>query len=1617
MIRHDKKPQNSLKPICFTAVFALVALLIVFAPLIFGRNSQTAFPEELYTFEQTVYEPDGTAANVYASGDSDFRYLHDENGLVLMTDGEGYLRYAKNSDGRAVASNLRWNASSLAKAYADVMTAAELDRNKNPQFLTLHETDGEPPAVMANSRTDEIFNVVIFIKLAGSNLTAYDIPSETIDIFSNDDGVYNSLRSYFSAQTAGEKKISNILAYDGGAVFVYNSPKSKSYFTMTLTDAKRRERERELITAAAAAFNSAEKTAFQPEQLDSDGDGFADAVTFVMLDSPDATYGSIFWPHKWHTAAIGADTDVSGVPIGVYSLNFTESGFVSFVHEAGHVLGAPDLYASTNNAMPLVAQWDVMSITARNGQPANMLAYTRKKYLGMHAGTVETVYSGQRVVLKNAADVTGTDPLAVRIPTSVEGVFVYAEYRAAAAPDKYDGNQQSSGLIVYRVNENIDGLGNIDAKNLRDYANIEVYVYRKGGAETLDAVYSAALSSADKTDFTAVGEDTDTALTLNGNSALNAAITDVRENGDGTVEFTVTGDELNVDDGYYADRISVKGGEYVSGDTVSGLNVYGVKATLEFTDFNTEFLNSATLSLIDASGAVTHKITATRRDMTGLSDGTLTVAFDAYADNPAGRFKGLRETDAAPKTLRLEVVDADGDVIILEDTAAIDTKGLNWQNVLAAAAANRLLGAEAAEWTYFARTGESFGIDLGAFIPKCNGTVAAVYEFSQSAFEKTAADGVSASFTVKAASNATEKIKVRLNDGVSETVLEFAVITDGRQAAATTVKQGTVSPHLLGYGWDRTTTVARFGGEEVALKDLRPLAFNEWAGTGSRRVYYEYGGSLYYYDFTVVDRPLIIEPNGTADIVEGETLPENFGFSVYYASGRTVSVSLGELKVGDFSGEGTGVRKTTAEYTDGESGISVSAEFAVRVSSVADLKISGTYSEFDGKQYPALELAASGTLNFGETTVDYILDGGDVRTAVSAGFTGQSETDWFEVLFDGGTPAENGVYSAVVRVKRKRYGRVTTVAVLDNVEFRVLKAINRVSIVELGGAEREDGSVVLYLEDADCWRLFYRVEYADGTSEDVKAVMPEGEIKLGESYEYAPNYLGHETEGLRIIVKNTAVAIASGVAVNYWGEKLELNPYAVMADGTVRNLTDGEWRIKDGYSFDERGTLGVPQKLILEIAETSGLIKKGGSVAAEIAVTPVDGMKSFEPAEYKKIYEYGDALFSVGFIKITNYSGKTSFVSPAANELTVEGFDSSVVRGLRYSAEQTVILRYAGMTTEVNITIINPVTVARVADLAFDKDCNVYIKDAGADRPFRIEVRYKNGASEDLTYETSAIENYKRTEIGKFSVKFPIEKDGVTIYTLTANVLNCAANVSRAQIFDKNTGSAPQEITLRYGEAADITRYGVRYYTDAGAATVYLDDVSAYTATKNYSMKRENGGLTTVTLKTPVLRDGKGAALSFTLNLNVLPRANDRIISATSAASDVEIKHGGKIIVLKEEISVGNLMNSLKSEYLELKYSGGGADDRAGGYAENGGNRVFDTVEIRNAEGTLVDAYKVVLLGDADGDGRATAADIDVFAKRLVENSVEIYDHEAAGGGLNVKSFANLVKTLGGKSE
>ncbi len=1478
----DKKPQNRIKAICFTAVFLTVAVLLIFSPVIFGgTGDETIFPKELYTFSEEYTEPDGTVAEVYASGDSDFRYMHDGDGYILTPDGEGYLRYAVNDGGRVEASGLRWNASSLQKSFVDKMTSEDLVREKNPELETLHEYDGDRPAVLAASRKSTVYNVVIFISFADSRLTEADIPTEIRETFSNDWGTYNSLKNYFAAQTAGEKELVNLFSYEDGKIFVYRSPMSRIYYSFTISESTRRKRERELLTAAAAAFNAAEKEDVPEDCLDSDGDGYADAVSFVVLDRPASTQGSILWPHKWHMSSIGASSEVCGVPIGVYSLNFTASHFVTYAHETGHVLGAPDYYASTNNSMPLVAEWDVMSITQRSGSPANMLAYTRKKYLGLEAGVVETVRAGQTVTLKNAADVQGDDLLAVRIPTDAEGVYIYAEYRAKAAAEEFDGGQKSYGLIVYRVNENVGGYGNINAKRITDYSNIEVFVYRKGGADNLSAVYSAALNGKDKTDFNIIGSGTDTPLTVNAQTVLDACFSDVVENGDGTVSFTVSGD--------------------------------GIKS------------------------------------------------------------------------------DYDGDFTVK--------------------------GATASDWTYFARAGERFTVEIGRALPTAQGTVRAFYDYDADALTEISSSGLSKTFEVKEHAAETEPITVRIRDGISSCQMRFAVITDGRSARRAEIKEGTDSAVFLGDGWDAVTAVGIFGGEEKALGEVEPLAFNAWSGAGLRRVYFNIGTELYCYDLTVADRPVYMEPEvEEISLLVGEALPETLSLTVHFASGEERRVAVSDCVVSGFDssekGTVTVVLTYRSELGNADNG-TVSAELKVSLARPVGMQIVGTETEYDGKSYPTAELISSdGTVNFGRTAVCYYLDYGTETVAVSAVYGESFENDWITVEFVNGAPLESGIYGAAVKVYRRANGRESIVAELENVEFRILKSINKATILIDDSFKQDDESYELYLEDRDNWEIFCLVEYFDGTSETVPLTVGDEDIVSGVPYEFAPEYLGHLTEGVSLVIRNTAVAVVSYVAVSYFGEPLELDLCAVMADGTERELSDGDWRYSEGSCFNEFGEIGVAQNFRVELTESSGLIRKGGSVSSQISVTLVDGLKRIELLAdcYKRDYEYGDENFVLRYLKTVYYSGRTEIISPTAEEITVSGFDSTVIVGTEYSHTQTVTVGYSDKTAEAEIEIINPVMSVRLEGLRFDGEADAYLKDTASDRPFELRLVYKNEAAETVECGVDTPENYDIGVLGRHTATFNVRKENRIICRTTVTILNYTSNVRQASLVDNSTGEEPEVVSLRYGEALNLERFSVRFSTGNEAFSLSLNDKVANTLTKNYSLKREEGGATSVVLGVPVLRDQNGKAASFTVQLSVAPKVNERILAVSSQASGVEIKYGNKIIVLQNQMTVGELTEALISDYLLVSYKGGTGSQLAGGYAGVGKNRVFHTVELKNAEGTLVDVYKVCLLGDFSGDGRVSSEDISVFAERILENSTEIYDCEAAGGSLNLKSFVNMLK-------
>lgn len=1475
-----EKLRNGKRAIRFTAVFALLSLFLIFSPALSDVGEKGDFsPFELYTFAENYREPDGTIASVYASGDSDFRYYHDENGYVLTPDREGYLHYAKNADGRIEDGGVRWNASAFRKSYMDKMTASEVAREKNPQLETAHEDSSERPSVLSESGESTVYNVVIFISFAGSRLTEADIPTEIRETFSNDLGTYNSLKNYFSAQTAGEKELVNLFATEGSAIYVYQSPNNRSHYALTLSDRTRRARERELLTNAVAAFNDNFGEAVPAENLDSDGDGYVDAVSFVILDRPVSTQGSILWPHKWHMASIAGSAEISGVPIGVYSLNFTASHFVTYAHETGHVLGAPDYYAGTNNAMPLVAEWDVMSITKKSGSPANMLAYTRKKYLGMRAGTVETVRAGETVTLKNAADVRGDDMLAVRIPTDVEGVYVYAEYRARAEREKFDGGQTAYGLVVYRVNENVGGYGNINAKSLTDYANIEVFVYRKGGANDLNSVYSAALNKRGVADFNAVGSGTDTPLTVNAKTALDVCFSDVAENGDGTVSFTVAGD--------------------------------GIKS------------------------------------------------------------------------------DYDGDF--------------------------RIKGAEISDWTYFAEAGERFTVNIGRAIPTSEGGISVFADYDETALKEVeSSTAYSKTFEVTEAANAVERLTLRIRDSISSCQMNFVVVTSGISPRKAEISAGTDSTLVLGNEWDKATAKMILGERTVPLSELSPLAFNAWSGVGERRAYFYVGEELYYYDFNVADSPVYLEPEvGEVSILVGEELPDTLTATVHFASGLSRKVGFGELETSGFTSAEKGSSTAVLTYRDGEGGGEARAEIAVAVAQPANAAIAAPASETDGESYPTAELVSDdGTVNFGDMAVSYNLDYGTETVAVSAYYGESGESDWFTVAFSSSSITESGIYTATVTVYRSSYGRAVKVLEMNDIEFRVLKSINRVTILAKNCSEEENGYKVLYLADRENWELSYLVEYFDGSSEEAELTAKDGDIELDIPYVFSPPYLGHEPEGLPLIIKNTAVEIVVSESHSYYGETLVLHPYAVMADGTERELSENHWRFSEGSSYNPNGAIGVPQNIRLELTAACPYLRSGGAVCSEIQVAPIDGLKEIELVEYKRNYEYGDADFSVGYLRTIYYGGRRELVSPNPKDITVEGFDTTVITGARYKEIRTVEVSFRGKTVEAEIEIINPVVTAKLEGLSFDGEAGGYLKNIADGSPFRFNVSYKNEATETVDCEMGGVAGYTIGALGIYAAEFNLEKDGDIIHKAKTKIINCVTDVRSVNISETASGKEPSTVELKFGEAVGLSAFTAGYTVGAVRKSLVLGKNVAYTATQNYSLLREGGGASSVDVKVPVLREAGGRAVSFTLRINVAPKIEERILSETAAAADVEIKRGSGIIVLQNETTVAELLGKLKSDYLTIRYKGGSETDFAGGFSENAGRRVFDAVEIVNGEGTVVATYKVCLYGDADGDGRRTREDVEAFALRILERSDEVYDAEAAGGSLDLKSFVKLVKML-----
>jgi M6 family metalloprotease-like protein len=402
---------------------------------------------------------------------------------------------------------------------SSVLTS-ELSVGNHIITLNYTDTDGNTSSVEFNiSVVDNNYlaNVVVFIRFADE--TTYESPyafEYYNDLFN---GQTTSLKDYYlevSNQTFEIETIfpsNDILFYTDSHDRAYYEPYDKQRNKIGYTtDYQRNEREYALLSNAIYWLEDS-NLIDESVVLDYNNDGEVDAVTF-LISGQVGDWGDLIWPHQYAFYASyeailnGEDApSINGSYVFTYTFqlignSLEDSDYFNlgvFVHEMFHVISATDLYHYySDDGFSSVGNWDIMDATT--SIPSHMLLYMKDYYGNWDQDEFYVTTDGTYTL---NVSTSLTDNLII-IDLGYSNEYLYIEYRRQTGD--YEVNLPDEGVIIYRVDKDYEGDGNVDGYyNDSNIGIDEVFVFRP-------LTYDEALYASDNIYYMLDDRDADLAM-------------------------------------------------------------------------------------------------------------------------------------------------------------------------------------------------------------------------------------------------------------------------------------------------------------------------------------------------------------------------------------------------------------------------------------------------------------------------------------------------------------------------------------------------------------------------------------------------------------------------------------------------------------------------------------------------------------------------------------------------------------------------------------------------------------------------------------------------------------------------------------------------------------------------------------------------------------------------------------------------------------------------------------------------------------------------------------------------------------------------------------------------
>ena len=272
-------------------------------------------------------------------------------------------------------------------------------------------------------------------------------------------------------------------------------------------------------------------------EYDRDGDGYIDNVFVFYAGQGEASGGSAntVWPHAWEiTSATSTPYVFDGVRLDRYACsNEWESGrpdgVGTFIHEFSHVLGLPDLYATSYTSAFTPGGWSALDYGPYNNDGCTPPLYSAFERYAL--GWTEPVVIDGPI---NATLPPIGENVCGIIKTSRDNEYFLFENRQQTSWDTYIPGH---GMLVWHVdyNQSVWDSNTVNNSGSHQYVDIEE-------ADGTQSEYSrdgdAFPGTSGKTSFTS---STKPALKTWSGEAIDLPITDIAESAEGIITFKVAG--------------------------------------------------------------------------------------------------------------------------------------------------------------------------------------------------------------------------------------------------------------------------------------------------------------------------------------------------------------------------------------------------------------------------------------------------------------------------------------------------------------------------------------------------------------------------------------------------------------------------------------------------------------------------------------------------------------------------------------------------------------------------------------------------------------------------------------------------------------------------------------------------------------------------------------------------------------------------------------------------------------------------------------------------------------------------------------------------------------------